>query len=193
MTPIVQITAPNPSSQLGDTSKLGASLSRKRIEAAFGEAPTSTGPLNDDSPTGTVSVSRPIRPKGLRLVAPQPNTQMVSFVTEQRWQGYVTGISGGRFAAVVHEQTEGSDVEEVEFDIEDVAILMRDRIKAGAIFFWDVGFQIDPAGQRIRQSILSFPMIPVHTHRQRLEALERARHRFHELGWGDVDGAKSSG
>ena len=78
------------------------------------------------------------------------------------------------------------DSEEIEFNKNEVTEIMRSYIEPGAIFFWDVGFQIAPSGQWNRQSVISFPMIPIHTETQHREALERAKSRFKELGWGQT-------
>jgi len=111
---------------------------------------------------------------------------MIGFVTEQQWQGYVTALDGDKFRAIVHDTSPEyhDEVEEVEFERQDVAELMRSQIVPGAVFFWHIGYVVDPSGQRVRQTFISFPMIPVHTNEQRLQARARAKARFQELGWG---------
>jgi len=164
-----------------------AHLTRERVEAAFGEAPRNT---ETKTLAVTTAAARPTSPRGIRFSTPTFQGNLISFITEQRWQGYVTETQGDKFQARVYD-TSDDDVEEAEFDRDEVSEVMRGLIQPGAMFFWDIGFQVDPSGQRIRQSIISFPMIPVHTETQRIQALERARIRFRELGW-RVDKNESS-
>jgi hypothetical protein len=175
-----------PTEQLGASPDI--SLRKERIEAAFGEAPKSTNPDTNASAVSTRPVHRPLLPRGIRLTTPPADNRMIGFVTEQRWQGYVTAIDGDKFHAVVYDTSPEykDEVEEAEFEREEVAELMRPLIVPGAIFFWDIGFQVEPSGQRLRQSIVSFPMIPVDTKEQWLQARARAKARFQELGWGET-------
>jgi len=177
--------ARNPSAPM---EQIGASanvpLKKQRIEAAFGE-PKGTQFGSNEVPRGTSTVHRPTTPRGLRLGAPPASNRLIGFVTEQRWQGYVTAVQDQTFQGVVYDTSPeySNEIEEVEFDRKDVAELMRPLIRPGAVFFWDIGFQVEPSGQRMRQSIVSFPMIPVHTEEQIGQARARAKARFIDLGW----------
>jgi hypothetical protein len=163
-------------------------LRKERIEAAFGDLGTGTEVTTSDLGTArkTQSSAEHTPPRGIRFAAPRAKHRLMGFVTEQRWQGYVTNVEGEKFHAQVYDTSPEykDEIEEVEFEREEVAELMRDLIVPGAIFFWDIGFQVEASGQRLRQSIVSFPMIPFYTKKQRLEAKERAMARFKELGWG---------
>jgi hypothetical protein len=176
-----QLVTSSPSAQLDAQPQAAAHLTRERVEAAFGEAPRNTGTT---TLAVTTAAARPTSPRGIHFTTPTFQSNLISFITEQRWQGYVTGTQGDKFQAIVYDTFDDEeDVEEAEFDRDEVSEVMRGLIQPGAIFFWDIGFQVDPSGQRIRQSIISFPMIPVHTEKQRIQALERAKVRFRELGW----------
>jgi hypothetical protein len=107
----------------------------------------------------------------------------VSFVTEQRWQGYVTDVSEGTFSAIVFDVSDADEIETVELDRQGVHVLMRDLIQIDAVFFWDIGYEVDPGEQRNKNSIISFPTIHVDTGRRIDAAKARARARFKELGW----------
>lgn len=173
-----------PVEQLGATTDI--SLRKERIEAAFGEPPKDTHAETNMSLVSTRAVHRPEDPRGIRLVPPSSLSRLIGFVTEQRWQGYVTSVEGDKFFAVVYDTSPEykDEVEEVELEREEVADLMRPLIVPGAVFFWDIGFQVEPSGQRLRQSIISFPMIPVHTQEDIRQARARAKARFQALGWG---------
>jgi len=181
---IAQKKEPTSAKQIGAFHDI--SLRKERIQAAFGEAPNSTDSDTNPSVVSTTMVPRPPHPRGIRLIPPPTDNLMIGFVTEQRWQGYVTAIEGDKFHVVVYDTSleYEDEVEEVEFECQEVATLMRPLIVPGAILFWDIGFQVEPSGQRLRQSIVSFPMIPFDTKEERLQARARARARFQELGWG---------
>jgi hypothetical protein len=163
-------------------------LLKERIEAAFGE-PKDTHFGSNELPRGNLTVARPTtattKPSGLRLGVPPARNRLIGFVTEQRWQGYVTAVQDQTFRGIVYDTLPeySNEIEEVEFDREDVAELMRPLIHPGVVFFWDIGFQVEPSGQRIRQSVLSFPMIPIHTQEQIGKAQARAKARLIDLGW----------
>jgi len=165
-------------------------LDEERIEAAFGALPIDTRSETERrlSDTATTSVQT-AAPRGMKLFARPTRNRLATFVTEQRWQGYVTDVSEQAFKANVYDVTnsDGDEFEEVEFGRRDVHILMRDMIKPGAIFFWDIGYEIDPGDQHNRKSVISFPMI----HRDTTHAVDaarfRARARYEELGWGRIE------
>jgi hypothetical protein len=165
-------------------------LLNERIEVAF-----SGSRLDTQSPNaphlrkadGSNTAIMPMRsnPRGLKLVARQPQNRLAGFVVEQRWQGYVVSMTEDKFFAKVYDTSpEAEDeIEQVEFDKDEVALLMRPLVTPGAIFYWDIGFQVDASGQRIRQSIISFPMIPTDTREQLEAAAARADSLYKKLGW----------
>jgi hypothetical protein len=106
----------------------------------------------------------------------------MGFVVEERWQGYVVDVADEVFHAALFD-TQENDVETVKLEKEEVNILMRPLIKPGAIFFFDIGYQIDPGGQKRRQSVVSFPMIPIVSGDILQRAKAAAAKRFKDLGW----------
>ena len=166
----------------------GFELTPERIEASFIEDPKTTQPtsnVNDHklaAPKLNVNAHLP----GVRWAPPQNASRLIGFVTEQRWQGYIVSVDGdGRFWGRVFDlnRPDSDEVEEAQFDSEDVPDLVMHLVKPGGIFFWDIGFQVEPSGQRVRQSILSFPMIPTITAKEVAAAKERAERRYSSLGW----------
>jgi hypothetical protein len=167
----------------------------ERIKAAFGSARETTEPGTERTEVANTSGAFPsARPRGMRISIEPRKSYLYGFVTEQRWQGYVTDVQDSTFQAVVYDATDKADdeIEEVELGIDEVNVLMRPLIAPGAIFFWDIGFQVDPSGQRIRQSVVVFPMIPGYSAKQHLEAKNRASERFKHLGWGRSGDAQKS-
>jgi hypothetical protein len=161
-------------------------LNAARISAAFGATLADSSIEARTTLATAETVALPSRPRGLRLRATSTGRRLSGFVTEQRWQGYVTHVSDHTFKAIVYDLTgaDQEEIEEVELDRLDVHALMRDSIKPGAIFFWDIGYEVDPGDQRNRKSIVTFPTI----HRDTKQAIEtakaRAYSRFEKLGWG---------
>ena len=170
----------------------------ERVRRAFSGDVQSTD-AREISPN-TVTLERyalPAAGTGLRFLAPAIDKNLVKFVSEQRWQGYVSNADDTSFRAVIFEMSSDKSVdedadasEEIEFNKNEVAEMMHSFVQPGAIFFWDVGFQIDSSGQWNRHSIISFPMIPIHTETQYEEALERAKSRFRELGWDKLENVR---
>ncbi|SRR6266545_772244 len=171
-----------PDYQLGAQPEHVGRLQKARINQAFGGARPNTDPQEGEGEP--VSQVRAVGPNpGIVLRALPPSTHLIGFITEQRWQGYVTSLTERTFYGILYD-TAGDEVEEVEFERAEVPEAVRHLIAPGAIFFWDIGFQVDPGGQRVRQSALSVPMIPPVTDQQLAAAKERAAARFKELGWG---------
>lgn len=162
-------------------------LKDERIEAAFGAPPSDTRPIVEEMSSKTARASSfPTFPRGLRLIAKPGRNRLAGFITEQRWQGYVTSVSEQTFTAIVYDVStaDNDEIEEVELEHMDVHSLMRNLITPGAVFFWDIGYEIDPGEQRNRKSIISFPTIHRDT-KKSLEAVKiRAHARFDKLGWG---------
>jgi hypothetical protein len=164
-------------------------LRPERIRSAFGESARSTDPLTISSEVKTFTAPKSTASSGLRFTAPPTAPHLIRFVSEQRWQGYIKETEELTFCAIIYDMSQhiesnnSDDLEEIEFSKNEVSEIMRTYIKPGAIFFWDIGFQIDPSGQWNRQSIISFPMIPMHTETHYVHALEHAKARFTELGW----------
>jgi hypothetical protein len=173
---------------LGQHTSSDFELRKERIQSAFASTDGSTEPTGNSSAEVVAPKlnSSPTPRRGVRWTTPPSPNRLVGFVTEQRWQGQIRTVdANGSFWARVYDmsQDNSNDIEEAQFDAEDVPDLMKDLVKPGCIFFWDIGFQVEPSGQRVRQSVLSFPMIPRVTAKEQEAARQRALHRFSSLGW----------
>ncbi|MET4153510.1 hypothetical protein [Bradyrhizobium sp. RT7b] len=165
----------------------GYELRKERIETAFTKGFKSTAPLNNGAASEMFSpkLNRMTAPQGVRWSVPVKQSRLIGFVTEQRWQGHITSVSpDGKFWVRLYDQSaQDAETEEAQFDTDEVSDLMKHLVKPGGILFWDIGFQVEPSGQRIRQSILSFPMIPTISEKEKAAAKLRAKERFSALGW----------
>jgi hypothetical protein len=172
----------------GQHTSVDFELRKERIQSAFVSIEESTAPIGNASAEAIVTAlnSSPAPRRGVRWALPPSPNRLVGFVTERRWQGQILTVDAdGKFWARVYDMSEenSDDVEEAQFDAEDVPDLMKDLVKPGGIFFWDIGYQVEPSGQRVRQSVLSFPMMPRVTAKEQQAARERALTRFSSLGW----------
>lgn len=178
-----------PTAQLGSSQReifLGE-LRQERIDAAFGGA-VSTTEIRKQRIQKTEATATPAREtagRGIVLRTRFRWDRLAMFVTERRWQGYVTDVTPDTFHAVIFDTSPDSEdeTETVEFTRDTVNSLMRHLIVPGAIFFWDLGFQRDPSGQIVRQSVVSFPMIPRWDADELSRAKERAAIKYQQLGW----------
>jgi hypothetical protein len=159
-------------------------LKGERIQSAFQAPPSDTRSSNNTDKFRTDGdYAPPALHRGLIFRTSPASDRLARFVTEQRWQGYVTGVSEKTFSAIVFDMSEADEIETVEFEHKDVHVLMRDLIRVDAVLFWDIGYEVDPGEQRNRKSIISFPTIHIDTTRRMDAAKARASARFKELGW----------
>ena len=97
-----------------------------------------------------------------------------NFIILARWSGRVTELFNDRFFAALSDDVDPSNAdEEAEIPIEEVSEIDRGLIKAGALFYWSIGYRIRPSGQRSRESMIRFRRLPSWSS----EEIERARNR----------------
>jgi hypothetical protein len=186
-------STPDSGDALGGTSQgpskpFAPTLTKERIISATSGTSTMTTSSHAqvDTLTDARGLSSGMAPAGFIFVPPSPRGgPLMSFVTRQKWQGYVVEADDETFSAVIYDMTNTTDMgpEQVVLPKEEVSTFMQGLIKPGSIFFWDIGFRTDPVGQRSKQSILSFPMIPVWDRRDIRGAKERARDAFTDMRW----------
>ncbi len=105
-------------------------------------------------------------PPGRRLnrirVPSKPHTVQVSkagrFLPLARWEGVVTERYATYFAADVIDLDTGEEAS-VEFELNQVKPGDIPLCEPGSLFYWSVGYQITPRGQRKRSNYLRFRRI----------------------------------
>jgi hypothetical protein len=101
-----------------------------------------------------------------------------SLHTRQLWEGKVTAVGSGEFVAIVQDRTDPKNGdEEVVFGIEEVSDADHSLLKAGASFYWVIGFERTPAGQQKNVSMICFRRLPALSQ----SPLSRAEKRANEL------------
>jgi len=79
----------------------------------------------------------------------------------QRWVGRVEHVKADRFLAVIADATNSRNPpEEVEIELSEVSRGDLTLLAPGAAFYWSIGYQDSPGGQRERISALRFARHP---------------------------------
>jgi hypothetical protein len=91
----------------------------------------------------------------------------------QKWEGAVSSVTGDEITAIVRDLTNRSyPDEEVTFSLDEVPESDRSLIAPGAIFYWNLGYELTASGQRKRVSVIRFRRLPAWT-RSEIEAVRR--------------------
>jgi hypothetical protein len=112
------------------------------------------------------------------IITPKLKQSRDNFITLQKWEGFVLEVSNDSFIAQLHDLTNDMPDEEVELYIEEVPKSDRELLTKGAYFYWSIGYNDSPSGQRTRESMIRFKREPVW---QKTE-LDKANQKAEELG-----------
>jgi hypothetical protein len=110
----------------------------------------------------------PVRP---RVIEWRPER----FVTLAKWVGRVQEVDGESFVAVLRDQLNDVPEEEVELPCAEVSPADRPLLEPGAVFYWTIGYRDRLAGQRTRESVISFRRLPPLSRDDMLDAEDSAR------------------
>jgi hypothetical protein len=100
--------------------------------------------------------------------------------TRQLWEGTITEVREGGFAAVLNDRTNSGNPDErgsFSFDSSDISEEDRQFLNPGASFYWIIGSELSPAGQVTTVSRLQFRRVPAWNQRALSRAIENARRR----------------
>lgn len=123
----------------------------------------------------------PYEPK---VVFPSQQQKQERFITHQKWEGMVERVEIDYFVARLVDQTDNEKPDEVaEFYLEEVSPADLYLVKPGAIFYWNIGIEISPAGQHKRQSIIRFRMLPEWSAHEIETAKNEAKRTRDILNW----------
>lgn len=131
------------------------------------------------SPSATALISDTTSPPRLTPPAwippaeiPQPIVSGLRKTTLQRWEGIVIEVDGDEFTATLTDLTDRtSPVESATFPIAEINDEDRSLIQPGGVFYWFVGYQIEPRGTKGRLSEIRFRRLPA-SERRRAARLE---------------------
>jgi hypothetical protein len=95
----------------------------------------------------------------------------------QRWIGRVEEVKPYTFVTVVSDVTNPQNPpEEVEFDSSELSPDDLPLLVPGAVFYWSIGYQDTPGGQRQRVSVIRFARLPRLSQAAVNRAFEQADH-----------------
>ena len=136
-------------------------------------------PSEPVTPTAIMSDDPDVRP---RLQTDGPFGVKSVFTLLQQWECVVSKEpENGSFVAVLRDLTDRSRPEEqATFSVDQVSQVDRSLVVPGGVFYWSIGYEDTPAGQRKTESILRFRRLPAWSRRD-LERIERRVQRFQYL------------
>lgn len=104
------------------------------------------------------------------------------FISLESWLGRITQLDAeaGTFAAIV--ESEGAGVIEVaEFSVDELSPDDLDLLEIGAVFYWNIGYAVEPSGRRSTASTVRFRRMLFWTRRELEQADKRASAYAHWL------------
>lgn len=88
----------------------------------------------------------------------KPYESQGRFITLARWEGVVTELFDSYFEAQVIDLV-SEESATVQFDFADIADSDVPLCVPGALFYWSIGYDVRPGGQRLRGSVVMFRRI----------------------------------
>lgn len=138
---------------------------RERCEAVSWESPPAVaGSLVENRPVRQVSTvpeqsnASEVANRSVRLV-PKPGLRQ-RFATLEQYEGTVTSIEGEEFVARLRNTLEEEPLQQATFPLNLVSESDRDLVAEGAVFYWSIGYRIEPHGQRSLSSHVVFRRLP---------------------------------
>ncbi len=78
-----------------------------------------------------------------------PREARPRFILKQEWIGRVDEVHEEWFLATLVTRSAPEEVEHAEIDLEEVTLGDRVHLRAGAVFYWVIGYRDEPYGQRV--------------------------------------------
>lgn len=104
------------------------------------------------------------------------------FIVLQKWEGQVLTADASTFTAKLLDLTQGATEEIAEFDLEEVNDDDHELVGPGAVFYWSIGYRVEPSGERSRSSVMRFRRLPAWSENDVAAAKERAAELRRRLG-----------
>lgn len=148
--------------------------SRNGLASSYNEIPTyEESQVRDENTLDTLSgcpeheSCRTSVVKKLRVVPHVVAKFSRSFRLLQGWEGLVTQVSDDSFMSIITDKTNSdNDQEEVELDLGEIPEEDLRFVRAGALFYWSVGYEDGLGIPRQRVSRIRFKRLPGLTTRE---------------------------
>ncbi len=106
------------------------------------------------------------------------------FIVLHRWEGSLLEVSKGECRAIIRDLTKiKSPDEEITFSLDEISESDRPLVTPGAVFYWAIGYEDSPHGQRFRKSTIRFQRLPVWTEKDLERSRKEAQSLKDLLGW----------
>jgi hypothetical protein len=161
---------------------LGKFLNMSKTQVlSYLNAPTSyTNDITDQLSRDTI----PFKPPTTHFMVKRPSVSLLDkFIALHKWQGIVLEVGNGSFFAKLVSLNGKDPDEEAEFSVEEVSKDDWPFIRAGAVFYWSIGYFDFHKGQRLRASIIRFRRLPAWTRKELDDANKRATEIRDFFGW----------
>ena len=99
----------------------------------------------------------------------------------QKWEGIVLDVHEDSFTARLYDQV-NKNVEEAEFELEELREEERKLVRSGASFYWTIGYRDDCSGRHNESFIYFRRLLPL-SKEELDEIKQRAKVRREKLGW----------
>ncbi len=96
------------------------------------------------------------------------------FESLQKWRGVVLEVSDEYFLARLVDIESPFPDEEAEILKKEISDEDLQLIAPGAVFYWNIGYQVDPSGQRKRASVIRFRRLPMWMPQELADAKRKA-------------------
>jgi len=107
----------------------------------------------------------------------------VDFQSLQKWEGIVQEVLADGFIAKLVDLSNDSPEEVADFPFEELSDDDKILVEDGAVFYWNIGYQISPSGQKRRTSLIRFRRLPAWRQKDLDQGLAKAKEITARLGW----------
>lgn len=124
------------------------------------------------------NITNPAEQKKAPVIYFLPEHKRVSnFISLQKWRGTVLKVYQDCFLSRLVDIQQDVPDEEAEIYLDEISDEDLSLIEPGSVFYWSIGYHIDPSGQRKRSSIIRFRRLP----EWRTEEIEKAQKRAEQI------------
>lgn len=106
---------------------------------------------------------------------PIKSSRRSQFKCLQKWRGVVLEVLQDSFKARLEDYNEETPDERAEILLAEVSDEDLRLVEVGSVFYWSIGYHVNPSGQRKRASIIRFRRLPVWTSEEINNAKSRAK------------------
>lgn len=105
------------------------------------------------------------------------------FNSTLKCEGLVLSVEGDEFTAKLIDLNKIAADEIAVFPFNEISDDDKRLVQPGAVFYWNVGYETLPSGQKNRSSVIRFRRLPAWSPKDLQKAEERADHLQKILGW----------